>query len=118
MCLMSQGLWHEVVVKKYLRKKSIVDWFREGRKNWVGISNIWRTLTSSLSIITEWLAWKPGNGKDIMIGVDPLIGAQNYYKLSINLVLALKAQGIEFCLRQGSRRWRIQGFLDGNWQRI
>jgi hypothetical protein len=70
-CLMVHGLWHEVVLKKYLRKKSVVDWFREGRKNWVGISNIWRALTSSLPIITEWLAWKPGNGKDIKIGVDP-----------------------------------------------
>jgi hypothetical protein len=84
-CLMNQGLWHEVVVKKYLKKKSVVEWFREGRKNWMGTSNTWRALITSVPIITDWLAWKPGNGKDIRIGVDPMIGAHTYYKLSRNL---------------------------------
>jgi hypothetical protein len=110
-CLMTQGLWHEVVVKKYLKKKSVVDWFRERRKNWVGISNIWRELITSLPIITDWLAWKPGNGKDIRIGVDPMKGAHSYY----NLVLALKAQGIEFLAQEGiqegehimASRWKL-----------
>jgi hypothetical protein len=31
--LMVLGLWHEVILKKYLRKKSVKDWFREGKKN-------------------------------------------------------------------------------------
>jgi len=31
-----------------------------------------------------------------MIGFDPMIGAHTYYKMSRNLILALKAQGIEF----------------------
>jgi ribonuclease HI len=100
-CLMVHGLWHEVILKKYLRKKSVVAWFREGGKNWNGISNIWRALTSSLSIITDWLIWKPGNGREIRIGVDPMIGSHTYYKLSRNLILALKAQGIEFLAQAG-----------------
>jgi hypothetical protein len=62
-CLMVLGLWHEVILKKYLNKKTVVEWFKEDRKNWVGISNIWRALTSSMSIITDWLVWKPGNNK-------------------------------------------------------
>jgi hypothetical protein len=44
------GLWHEVILKKYLKNKSVIEWLREGKKNWNGISNIWRALTSSLSI--------------------------------------------------------------------
>jgi hypothetical protein len=112
-CLMVPGLWHEVILKKYLRKKSVVAWFREGRKSWSGISNIWRALTSSLSIITDWLVWKPGNGRDIRIGVDPMVGSHTYFKLSRNLILALKAQGIEFLAQAGIQVWLTQGNQDG-----
>ena len=91
---MVPSLWHGVILKKYLRKKTMVEWFREGRKKWIGISNIWRALTSSLTIITNWLVWKPGNGRYIGFGVDPLVGSHIYFKLSRNLILVLKAQGI------------------------
>jgi hypothetical protein len=36
-CLMMPGLWHEVIMKKYLKKKIVEEWFRQGRKNWNGI---------------------------------------------------------------------------------
>jgi hypothetical protein len=52
---MVHGLWNEVVIKKYLKNKTVVEWFREGKKNRAGMSNCWRDLTSSLSIITDWL---------------------------------------------------------------
>jgi hypothetical protein len=37
---MVHGLWHEVAFKKYLKKKTVVEWFRQGKKNWAGISNV------------------------------------------------------------------------------
>jgi hypothetical protein len=95
-CLMVPGLWHEVIMKKYLRKKSVTGWFREERKSWSGISNIWRALTSTTPIITDWLAWKPGDGKDIRIGTDLIVGAHSYYKLSRNLIHTVKLLGIKF----------------------
>jgi hypothetical protein len=64
-------LWHEVIVKKYLRKNSVLAWLRKGNINWIGGSNIWRALTSSLSIINDWLARKPRDGRDVRIGIDP-----------------------------------------------
>jgi len=99
--LMVPRLWHEVIHKKYLKKKSVIDWFREGRKNLKGIPNYWRALTSSLPIITDWLAWKPGNGWDIKIGVDPIIGAQSFYKLSKNLISTLHSNGIKLLAQVG-----------------
>jgi hypothetical protein len=48
------------------------------------------------------LVWKPGNGRDIRIGADPMVGSHSYYKLSRNLILTLKAQGIEFLAQAGS----------------
>jgi hypothetical protein len=38
-CLMVPELWHEVILKKYLRKKTMIDWLEEGRKNQSGIPN-------------------------------------------------------------------------------
>jgi len=54
-CLMVPSLWHEVILSKYLRKKSVVEWLRKGSRKWYGGSNIWRALTSSLTIINDWL---------------------------------------------------------------
>ena len=44
-------LWHEVIIKKYLQKKSVEAWFRQENKYRVGSSNFWRDLTSSLPVI-------------------------------------------------------------------
>jgi hypothetical protein len=114
-CLMVPGIWHEVILRKYLRKKSLVEWLREGRKKWIGISNIWRALTSSLTIITNWLVWKPGNGRDIRLRDDPLVGAHTYFKLSRNLILSLKAQGIEFIAQTGTLD--LEGTRHTSWKK-
>jgi hypothetical protein len=68
----------------------VVAWLRQGNRKHTSGSNFWRALTSSLSIITEWLAWKPGDGRAIRIGIYPLVGAHNFYLLSINLITKLK----------------------------
>jgi hypothetical protein len=99
---MLPGLWHEVIMKKYLKRKTIEKWFRQGRKNWNGTSNFWRALTSSVNIISDWLVWKPGSGRDIRIGVDPMVGSHSFYKLSENLLLLLKEQGITCLAHAGT----------------
>jgi hypothetical protein len=90
-CLMVSRLWHEVILKKCLKKKIVTEWLKEGRKNWTSISNIWRALTSLTTIIIDWLVWKPENGRDIIIGVDSMVGSHTYCKLSRNLISSLKA---------------------------
>lgn len=94
------GLWHEVILKKYLRKKQVKDWFREGNKNKPGISNIWGALTSSYNIVVDWLALKPGNGKGIRIGSDPMVGAHMYYSLTKNIIQSLMVHGIEYLAQE------------------
>jgi hypothetical protein len=66
---MVRGLWNEVIVNKYLRKKSVVAWLRQGRRKWTGGSNIWRALTSYLNILNDWMVWNLGDLK----------GCQNWY---------------------------------------
>jgi hypothetical protein len=99
---MVPGLWHEVIVNKYLRKKSVAAWLRQGSRKWSGGSNIWRALTLSLNIINEWLVWKPGDGRDVRIGSDPMVGSHNFYQLSRNLISKLKDLGFEFLAQVGT----------------
>jgi len=87
-CLMVPQLWHEVIVNKYLKKKFVAAWLGQGSKKWTGGSNIWRALTSSLNILNEWLVWKPGDGRDVKIGFDPMVGSHN--------LISINSQGILF----------------------
>jgi len=64
--------------------------------SWSSSSNFWRALTASSSIIKDWLVWKRGSGRAIRIGSDPLVGSHIFFKLSKNVILKLKAQGIEY----------------------
>jgi hypothetical protein len=105
-CLMMPGLWHEVIIKKYLQKKTVEEWFRLEKISSTGSSNFWRALTLSLPVISDWLAWKIGNGKTVRLGVDPIVGCHNFYKLSTNLTLALKEQGITYLAQAG------EGFVE------
>ena len=49
-----------------------------------------------MHIITYYIVWMPGNGWDICIGLDPLIGSQSYYKLSKNLIYIIHSKGLKF----------------------
>ena len=116
-------LWHEVIFKKYIKKKYVIEWFGEGKKNQTSASNIWRALTSSFNILSDWLVQKPGNGEDIRIGVDPLIGSHTYYKVFENLISVLKEKGIKFmaqaktCNMENTfhTRWKNDDLLGLHW---
>ena len=59
--------------------------------------------------------WKPGSGRDIRIGVDPMVGSHSFYKLSGNLIFSLNEQGIE-CLAHA--RTNVQeGFSFTRWKK-
>jgi hypothetical protein len=62
------------------------------------------------------LVWKPSNGKDIRIGADPMIGSQNYYKPSRNLINTLKAQGIEYIAQAGGNDLEDTSYI--RWKKV
>jgi hypothetical protein len=59
--------------------------------------------------------WKPGSGRDIRIGVDPMVGSHSFYKLSENIFLLLKEQGIEFLANAGTNVH--EGFSFTRWKK-
>jgi len=51
--LFGNGLWHEVVSKKYLKILYVIDWLRKGKSIVKGMSNCWKSLYDSLTIVTD-----------------------------------------------------------------
>jgi hypothetical protein len=117
--------WESLSGKKYVEMlyDTWIEWFGEGKKSYTGASNIWRALTSSFDILSYWLVWKPGNGEDIRIGVDPLIRSHTYYKIFENLISILKGKGIKFMAQEGTcnmentchTRWKNDDLLGLHW---
>ena len=46
-----------------------------------GVSSIWRGFLQSIPWLGSHLAWKVGNGVDIWIGIDPIIGVSSTHLL-------------------------------------
>ena len=81
MALLKGGLWHHVPISKYLKNISVIDWLRNKRFSTRRVSIIWRGFLETLPWLGSFLAWQVGDGKDITIGVDPIIGAHSSYIL-------------------------------------
>ena len=90
MALMKEGLWHHVLIAKYLKNLTVVAWPKDKRFSTRWVSIIWRGFLQTLPWLGSHLAWQVGNGKDILIGVDPIIGAPSSYILLEELRLFLE----------------------------
>ena len=94
MVLHGNNLWHQVIISKYLKSKSIVSWLRDENFNVRGASMIWNGFLNTLSWLGKCLAWHVGNGQDILVGVDPIIGTHSLSDLPLGLRDYLEDFGI------------------------
>ena len=85
MVLHSDGLWHKVLCTKYMKNLSVADWLRGNDFNSRGVSLIWRDFLQSLPWLGRCLSWLVGNGNDIILGIDPIVGSQATYLLPLEL---------------------------------
>ena len=81
MALLKDGLWHHVLITKYLKNLSMVAWLRDKRFCTRRVSIIWRGFLQTLPWLGRHLAWQVGNGSDILIGVDSIISAHSSFIL-------------------------------------
>lgn len=93
------SLWHNVIMAKYFKKISMIQCIRCEVKCKKESSKIWTCLTDTFDIMGQWLAWVPGNGYNIRLGLDPIIGGAPTYTLSKELTDALHHNGY-YSLRQ------------------
>lgn len=87
-------MWHENIVAKYLKNRPIEEWLRDLKQSKWNISNIWNNCIKYLHVVSNWIAWWPGNGTKISIGKDPILGSKNLFKLSTNILNVLHDKGI------------------------
>jgi hypothetical protein len=92
--LMSGGIWHRVIMDKYLPHTTVKNWFRSQTFQQKASSRIWSGLLKSVHLITHWLSWNPGSGQLIALGKDRILGMGENSFLSINLMSALNHRNI------------------------
>ena len=85
MALIKDGSWHNILISKYLKHLSVIEWLRNKRFSTRRVSIIWRGFIQSLPWLGSHLAWQVGDGKNILIGLDPIIGAHTSYILPDDL---------------------------------
>ena len=83
--LKNNGLWHRVLTKKYMKHISMVAWLRGKCFCTRGVSIIWRGFLQTLPWLGCHLSWQVGNGNDILIGIDPIIGVPSSLSLPDDL---------------------------------
>lgn len=126
--LLGQGLWSKVI-----KGQTIVDWnhwMRKPRHHYASASNSWRCMILSVSTTVKyWLAWQAGNGGQVRIGVDPIVGGKDWFKLSPHIIHHLTHLIFMFWLlfiiqwrvyrtlstgsRQTSSGWRVKMHWNG-----
>ena len=79
--LQSGGLWFQVLYCKYIKKGTVVEWFRSKKFSSRNNSIIWRDFIHTLPWIGSHLAWQVGRGIDILVGIDPIVGSHTLYYL-------------------------------------
>ena len=55
---------------------------------------MWNGFICAMSWITRYLGWKTGNGNNIKVGIDPIVGVSSEYILPKDLRLYLEDYGI------------------------
>jgi len=72
--LNGSGIWHRVIRDKYLKYRSMVSWLRSASFQVSGVSRIWSGMIKVVHLINHGLFWNPGNGKQIALGKDHILG--------------------------------------------
>ena len=75
--LQNDGLWHHVIISKYLKMCTVEAWLRGKKFLSRGVSAIWKGFLLTLPWLGRNLAWQVGNGKNVLLGIDPIVGVSN-----------------------------------------
>ena len=60
-------------------------WLKGKNFKFRGVSIIWKGFLQTLPWLGRFLAWQVGNGLDVLVGIDPIIGAKSPHYLPIGL---------------------------------
>jgi hypothetical protein len=94
--LTQDGIWHRIIIGKYIFPLSIARWLRQLVFYTSNASPIWRSLLRNLKFIHQWICWKPGSGLEIIVGRDAINGLGSHAFLSQGLLYQLSLSNIKY----------------------
>jgi hypothetical protein len=65
---------------KYFPNLLVVEWFRKPNNSSKG-SIVWKALVEAFPLVGYSVVWKIGDGKKVMVGEDPSLGAINSFRI-------------------------------------
>lgn len=86
--LFGTTLWSIILSVKYI-KGDVLNWIRNPLKVTKGTSSIWVGFIKVYSWMARDLSWRVGNGKDILVGIDPILGLDDTYTLSNEVIYTI-----------------------------
>ena len=96
---------------KYFSSLSIDEWFHISIKSSKG-SIAWKVLVEAFPLVAPWTVWRVGNGCHIRVGLDPLLGTRNWFRLSEPLLNHMCEANISFlsdvCVGEPQMRGRAE----------
>ena len=84
----------KVIKVKYLSRMRPKFWFKNFRVAQSNVLSIWKSFLKSYPIINQAIYWPIGHGIQLNIGIDPIVGIHEYYKLSRIQVAELHSKNI------------------------
>ena len=108
---MKPGLWNSVIKAKYFPSLPVHLWIRSTPDCPNQGSLIWKQLSKTLPIILQWISWNPGNGQQIEVGRDYILGLGSRALLSAPLLTHLHSRNLFYLYQFISP---INGGLLGN----
>jgi hypothetical protein len=111
--LMQKGLWHRIIIDKYLPFCSVSHWFCSVNVVEAKGSYTWKHLLNYVHIILHWLAWRPRSCLSILIGRDHIIGMGEEAILLDELISAINRRGIYYLFQAYCEP--IVGMVGSNW---
>ena len=79
---------------KYMKNMLIQNWFRNKDFRFNNTSRIWMGFINTLKWIGQGLTWQVGQGTEVRVGVDPIVGLGSSYILPYELRTYLVDYGI------------------------
>jgi len=97
------SIWHRIITDKYLGSLSIARSIRKPVFQLRKSSPFWKSLVSSTPVILHWLVWNPGDGTEIRIGEDKILGMGDRSLISFELRSILRHQNIIYLAQVNSQ---------------